>query len=167
MSGVELWPVVDYKDRIIRLATEDECHGEPKLVHRTVGVLVRNDHQEILLQKRSSTKKLYPGYFGVSASGHVRHTDGRLETYKQAAVREYLEELGTEPGKLSYIKRIRIDLPEHPTWTALYEALDNGPFAAPPEEIERLEFLTKDDIIKYRHLITPPSQTMLRKLGII
>lgn len=47
---------------------------------------------EILLQKRSMTKKRAPGYLHISAGGHINVG----ETAPQAAVRETREEMGIE-----------------------------------------------------------------------
>lgn len=58
--------------------------------HRTVHVWLLNEKDELLLQLRSHDKSSFPGYWDISAAGHVQSG----ETELQAAVRELHEELG-------------------------------------------------------------------------
>ncbi|NLD99505.1 MAG: NUDIX domain-containing protein [Fibrobacter sp.] len=60
------------------------------LWHRTVHVWVFNSHNELLIQKRSLTKEVYPGLWDISCAGHVSAGESNLT----AAVRELHEELG-------------------------------------------------------------------------
>ena len=41
------------------------------LIHRACYILVFNDQQEIFVQKRTTTKDIYPGYWDVAAGGVV------------------------------------------------------------------------------------------------
>ena len=67
----ELFDVVDEKDEIIGLAKRGEVHLNPRLMHRSVGVVVFNKKGEIFLQKRSISKDVDPGKWTISCSGHV------------------------------------------------------------------------------------------------
>ncbi len=164
MSQVELWPVVsDQKDKIIRYATERECHGTPKLRHRTVFVVVFNDEGQILMQQRNLHKPLYPGLLTLSASGHVI----KDEDYLQAAQREFREELGVEPGELIKVSKRRIDIPKHPTWSVLFRTESNGPFHPRLEEIEGVRFWKIEELYSIRERITPPSQILLTEAGFL
>ena len=60
------------------------------LLHRTVHVWLVNSKKQILLQKRSKNKRIYPGCWDISAAGHINSG----ETSLQAATRETKEELG-------------------------------------------------------------------------
>jgi isopentenyldiphosphate isomerase len=59
----------------------------------------------VLLQRRSMEKENWPGYWDVSAAGHV----SAGETPAEAAVRETFEELGVriEPPELEWIGELR------------------------------------------------------------
>lgn len=71
-------------------ATRAVCHRDG-LWHRGVVVhVVSPDNNRILLQKRSDTKRLWPGLWDLAAGGHV---DAGEFSY-QAALREAEEELG-------------------------------------------------------------------------
>lgn len=50
--------------------TREKCHSDG-LWHKAVVVFVINSNKQILLQKRSATKKLWPNMWDVSAGGHV------------------------------------------------------------------------------------------------
>jgi len=69
--------------------------------HRAVNIWVVNDRQEVLLQKRSNNKDSWPGYWDISAGGHIVAGEDSLT----AAVQELYEELGlvVRPGELDYL----------------------------------------------------------------
>lgn len=159
MAKVELWPVVDDNDQLIRYATEEECHGEPKLLHRTVFVAVFNSDFKILMQQRKLTKPLYPGFWTLSATGHVI----KNESYTEAARREYDEELGEAPKKrLTEVTRARLDVPEHPTFSALFKTISDGPFYHNEDEIEQLRFFSIAELKEMTNQLTTPLQMLLR-----
>ena len=58
--------------------------------HRTAHIWVMNDKKELLLQKRSATKKSHPNCWDISGAGHIRSG----ETVIKGAIRELNEELG-------------------------------------------------------------------------
>lgn len=65
------------------------------LHHRTVHVWVQNTKGELLLQKRSSSKEVFPGLWDISCAGHLSAGDSSLD----GAVRELEEELGISVNK--------------------------------------------------------------------
>ncbi|MFH0837457.1 MAG: NUDIX domain-containing protein [Candidatus Aenigmatarchaeota archaeon] len=86
---VEYFDVVNDKDNIIGKASRQECHSNPKLIHRGVFIIVTNEKEEILLSKRSMQKDTKPGVWEFPAG----HND-LGESYKNAAKRELKEEVG-------------------------------------------------------------------------
>lgn len=69
---------------INEIASRDECHKKG-LWHRAVVVfIVSNDNKKVLLQQRSSTKKLWPNLWDITAGGHVLSN----ELGYQAVIRE-------------------------------------------------------------------------------
>jgi isopentenyl-diphosphate delta-isomerase type 1 len=90
----EFVDVVHAGDEIVAHATRKECHKHG-LRHRIVHVIITNGNK-IYVQRRSTKKDIYPGYYEASLSGHVR----KGETYLQAAKRELKEELGIKQGRL-------------------------------------------------------------------
>ena len=93
----EYFDIVDECDKVIGKASRDKCHKDG-LLHRGIYIIITNSKKEILLQKRSMKKDLYPGLWTTSVSGHVDCG----ESYEKAAHREMKEEIGTT-GKLNEI----------------------------------------------------------------
>lgn len=71
------------------IATREECHKKG-LWHRAVYAFSIDDKGNILLQKRSENKKLWPNLWDVTVGGHV----DAGEFGRQALIREVKEELG-------------------------------------------------------------------------
>jgi len=161
----ELFIVVDKNDRVIGFKTRNECHHDKTLIHRTVGVLVFDDTGKILLQKRSRTKDMDPGLWGISAAGHV--TKG--QDYEDAAHRELQEELGID-APLAYISKYLVESERETEMSMLFTAKSNGPFHPNPEEVERVEFFDPRklafDVSTKKVKVTQWSLYSLRKAGI-
>lgn len=74
------------------VATRSECH-EKGLWHRAVVVfIISTDGKRVLLQQRSSNKKLWPNLWDITAGGHVLSS----ELGYQAVIREAKEEIGID-----------------------------------------------------------------------
>lgn len=137
----ELFIVVDENDVVIGYRTRFDCHHDNRLIHRTVGVAVFDSLGRILLQKRSQTKDMDAGAWGMSSAGHVL----KGETYEDAALRELKEELGIEITLIGGIRFITRD--EHETEMAmLYRTKYDGPFYPDVVETDGVRFFTKDEI---------------------
>ena len=80
--------------------SRDNCH-QKGLWHKAVVVFILNSKSQILLQRRSAKKKIWPNMWDVSAGGHVLHGEFGF----QAAIRETSEELGISisPSELCFI----------------------------------------------------------------
>ena len=70
-------------------ATKSHIHKKG-LFHATVHVWIFSERGNVLIQKRSTKKKLNPGVWDVSVAGHVEYK----EDINVAAIRETLEETG-------------------------------------------------------------------------
>lgn len=81
----------DYTDRI---ESRDECHSKG-LWHKAVALFIINSKNQVLLQKRSASKKLWPNLWDISAGGHVLAGEFGF----QAIIREIKEELGIQIDK--------------------------------------------------------------------
>ena len=74
-----------------KVATREECHRKG-LWHRAVDGFIIDENKNVLLQKRSANKKLWPNMWDVTAVGHVNSG----EFGRQALMREVKEELGID-----------------------------------------------------------------------
>jgi len=131
----EHFDVVDENDEVIGIQPRTEVHDR-QLLHRAVHILVFNHRQELLLQKRSAWKDREPSKWDSSAAGHLEPG----ETYAAAAVRETEEELGIRPA-LTPLGKIRACSNTGQEFVEVFTARHDGPFIAPPSEIEETLFL--------------------------
>jgi len=90
-AGEELI-LVDELDREIGCRSKSECHAGNGVLHRAFSIFVFNDDDELLLQKRSAEKPLWPDYWSNTCCSHPRAG----ESMEQAVSRRLLQELGFE-----------------------------------------------------------------------
>ncbi|QYM79949.1 NUDIX domain-containing protein [Horticoccus luteus] len=138
----EYFDVVDESDRPLRRATRREVHAQGWR-HRAVHVLAFNERGEVFLQKRSQRKDVSPGLWTVSCSGHV----DAGEDYDTAVCRELGEELGwhvvSAPPKWL---RMEPRLATGWEFSWIYRLRADGPFTLNENEIDRGEWLTREEI---------------------
>ncbi len=137
----EYFYVVDGDDRVIGRASREECHSENRLIHRSVYVFLINSENRILLQRRSTSKDLYPGYYTASATGHVNYG----ESYEDAARRELKEELGVDAPLIEICKFKSFSSVEREI-SMLYVCRYDGPIRYDEEEISEVLFMSVDEI---------------------
>lgn len=75
-----------------KTATRDECHRKGYYHHAVAVFIINPKTNQILLQKRSHQKKLWPGLWDISAGGHTNAGEFGF----QAAIRETKEEIGID-----------------------------------------------------------------------
>ncbi|MGM0461749.1 MAG: NUDIX hydrolase [Fibrobacterota bacterium] len=75
-----------------RVHTREQIHSNG-ICHSTAHIWIYHAEKGLLLQKRSKTKTSYPGYWDISAAGHVAPEEAPLAT----ALRECEEEIGHRP----------------------------------------------------------------------
>ena len=142
MNSGDLVDLVNDIDQLVGQALRSECHGNPALIHRAVHVLLFNDQQQLLLQKRSATKDIQPGKWDTSVGGHLDPG----ESYHAAAVREMYEELGVEGVPLTQLYpskiRNRIESENIMTFMTIY----SGPIVFAADEIDEVRFWTAEEI---------------------
>ena len=82
--------LVDDHDREIGFKGKSDCHTGSGVLHRAFSIFVFNADNELLLQQRSPTKMLWPGYWSNTCCSHPR----RGEKMADAVGRRLHEELG-------------------------------------------------------------------------
>ena len=102
---MEYIDIFDYNNNPTGEIKEKTQAHEDGNFHRTAYVWIMNDKKELLLQKRSATKKSHPNFWDISGVGHIRAG----ETVIEGAIRELKEELGVEVKEedLQYIATIK------------------------------------------------------------
>ena len=138
----------DMTGAVIGRATRRECHGNPKLIHRSVRVIVYHpDGRSLLLQKRSAAKDIFPGRWDMAVGGHVDSG----ETPDQAVVREMTEELGVRsvpPLTKKFQLKVRNEIESENVQA--YSAVCGGPFRIQASELDEVKFFTFDEL---KHLM--------------
>jgi isopentenyl-diphosphate delta-isomerase len=82
--------LVDDFDREIGFEAKTDAHMGKGLLHRAFSIFVFNSANELLLQQRSLTKMLWPGYWSNTCCSHPR----RGESMADAVTRRLTQELG-------------------------------------------------------------------------
>lgn len=117
---------------------------------------------EILLQQRSLSKSSKPGWFHISAGGHINKGESSLE----AAVRETKEEMGldidVDKVHFSFSTRIIGRAPNDIVTVYLYELNGNEEFTYIDGEVESYEWRTMTD---FEAIIKAPEANNLINQG--
>lgn len=82
--------LVDSKDNVTGFETKENAHLGKGVLHRAISAFVLNSKRQLLIQRRSRLKKLWPLFWSNTCCTHPRID----ETYQQAAERRIFEELG-------------------------------------------------------------------------
>lgn len=90
--------LVDADDREIGFQSKASCHDGDGILHRAFSVFLFNDAGELLLQQRSESKRLWPGFWSNTCCSHPR----RGETMQIATRRRLRDELNVE-GALEFV----------------------------------------------------------------
>ena len=90
--------LVDETDIELGYLSKQECHDGAGILHRAFSLFVFNAEQELLLQKRSAEKRLWPLYWSNSCCSHPR----KGESMDVATVRRLQEELGIQ-ARLEFV----------------------------------------------------------------
>ncbi len=91
-SEAEELILVDANDNETGYGSKADCHDGDGILHRAFSLFLFNDDGELLLQQRSDSKRLWPGYWSNSICSHPR----RGETMDVATRRRLRDELNIE-----------------------------------------------------------------------
>lgn len=129
----------------------DTCHKEG-LWHRAVVVFIINSKGDVLLQKRSATKKVWPNLWDISAGGHV--LSGELGF--QTAIRETKEEIGIDIKKeellsiggttSNVVKEGMIDK-HYNEYFVVYKDVNIADIKLQKEEVSDIKWFAKEEFI--------------------
>ncbi|WP_133715920.1 MULTISPECIES: NUDIX hydrolase [Methylocaldum] len=138
----ELLYEVDEHDRVVGPRVRGEVH-ELGLRHRAVHILVFNDLEEILLQKRSRTKDINPGLWDTSAAGHVDWG----ESYDDCAMRELGEELGiASRSPLRFLFKLPASAQTGWEFIQVYRVVHSGALQPDPSEIDECRWFGMNEL---------------------
>ena len=133
------------------VATIDECQSTGYW-HRAVYAFIIDQNSNVLLQKRSKDKKLWPGKWDVTVGGHVRTG----EFGRQAVIRECKEELGLEiadddikyiVGTTSVYNKNGYINNHYDECYLILKQIDTKFLKLQKDEVEDVKFFTCEDLI--------------------
>lgn len=93
LPNEELWQAYTLQGEPVTSAGLTKDEARDGVLHGAAHLWIwrhKNDHIEVLLQQRAADKKTWPGFYDISAAGHIDFG----ETPIQAALREAKEEIG-------------------------------------------------------------------------
>jgi isopentenyl-diphosphate Delta-isomerase len=138
----EILEITDENDNVIGRAPRAEIH-ERGLIHRAVHIFVFDGEGRIYVQRRSASKDRHPLKLDSSAAGHVDPG----ESYKEAGLRELVEELAVEAPLTDVLKIPACPLTDN-EHVVLFETVSRTMPNPNPEEIVDGEFMTPVELTR-------------------
>ena len=86
----EMLFVVDENDQVLGYEDKISCHSGAGILHRAFSIFIFNSQGQLLLQKRSDQKLLWPHFWSNSCCSHPR----KNEWLERSTLRRLREELG-------------------------------------------------------------------------
>lgn len=138
---MEFLDIVNKKDEAIGIASKEDIYKK-SLCHRIMHVLIFNNKGKMALQLRSDRVSFCPNHWSTTVGGHVQ----TKESYEDAALREYQEELGTT-GKIEKFSKDYYEAEGTPNkFLVTFKSIFNGPFHPDKTVVKEVDFFTIDKI---------------------
>jgi isopentenyl-diphosphate Delta-isomerase len=146
--------VVNSNDDIVSYQSKRDCHRGGGLLHRAFSIFIFNDQNELLIQKRSAEKFLWPLFWSNSVCSHPR----KDEEYEKAAYRRLNEELGIKTAlhflfKFQYRARYNESGSENEI-CAVFIGKFNGIISPNQNEIDGWKYIDIETLNRDIHLNT-------------
>lgn len=152
--------IVDESNREVGVAPRHEMRAN-RLPHRATFIFVFDTRGRLLVQKRTDTKDMYPGYLDLAAGGVV----AAGESYAESAEREAAEELGIRDTPLVERFEFYYEDEKNRCFGRAYTCTCDGPFSLQPEEVVGAEFRELAEIMAGRiEPVTPDTLEALHRL---
>lgn len=112
------------------------------LLHRATYIIVTNSKDQILIQKRSLEKDVYPGYYDPTTGGVVKAG----ESYEDNAIRELEEEIGVTDVDLNPLWDFRINEDQCNVWGRAFWTKYDGEIKLVDGEVTEYLFVDRSEI---------------------
>ncbi len=140
----EMLDLVNEQDEVIGEVLKVKANQDPSLWHREIAVILFDNDNNVLFQKRSKNKTVSPGKWTISCAGHV--TKGM--TPEEAAHMELKEELGID-ANLIFLGKVLYRGQNETHFTYWYIGKYTGePICIQKEEVERYAFLNRKGLME-------------------
>ncbi len=134
--------------KFLGVKSREECHVDnPGFYHKPAWSWVYNSKGEVLVQKRSMNKKVFPGCWDMSCAGHVDAGERTID----GLIREVKEELGVDISEkdchfeFEYIEDECFEIGQLYTIKMDREAKD---FNIQEEEVEQVKWVSFEEFKK-------------------
>jgi isopentenyl-diphosphate Delta-isomerase len=146
-SDSEQLILVNADDEDIGRLSKRDCHEDDGILHRAFSVFVFNNAGEVLLQKRSAGKRLWPLFWSNACCSHPRYG----ETLDEAVPRRLEQELGitTESQYVyKFIYQASFDSvgSEHELCSVWFGRAEAADVKANSNEIEEWRFFSMEEL---------------------
>ena len=154
----EIVPIVDREDNIVDQVPRSIMRSQG-FRHRVTYIFVFHPDGRLFIQKRTTTKDVYPGYYDLAAGGVVCVG----ESYDESAQREAAEELGITAPLRSHFK-FYFEQANNRCWGKVFSCIHAGPFVLQVEEVESGEFIALDRVTSGEfEPVTPDTRAVLER----
>jgi isopentenyldiphosphate isomerase len=149
----EMIDIVNEKDEVVGVVPRTELSRKNQRF-RAVRILVSDKAGNLLVQKRSKNKDIYPEMWEIGVAGTVASG----ENYETAASRELKEEVGLKE-KIYFRFELKLNPSQERAFYRVYACNCNGKIRLQKEEVDEARFLSHDDVKKMisKEKFTPPS----------
>jgi len=158
--ATEIVSIVDSTNTVIGAMPRNQMRAQ-SVIYQVTYILVFNSGGDLLVQRRTDTKDVYPGLLDLAAGGVVLAE----ESYEVSAARELEEELG-----ISVPLNRHFDIwfedstcsPANRNWGRVFSCVHDGPFSLQASEVVSVEFMPLDDALTIDpEEVTPDSRQVL------
>ncbi|MBN2424989.1 MAG: isopentenyl-diphosphate Delta-isomerase [Calditrichaceae bacterium] len=140
--------LVDSDDNVLGYEDKNRCHDGGGILHRAFSIFIFNSKNELLLQKRSASKRLWGNYWSNTCCSHPR----KGESYETATVRRLKEEIGLS-AKMIYLYKFQYQAgfgaegSENELCSVYIGKTDRSP-QINPTEIDDWKYISRDNLNK-------------------
>ncbi len=152
----EIVAIVDEANNVAGSAPRWQMRAQ-SLIHRATYIVVTDPAGRLYVQKRTTTKDVYPGWWDPCTGGVVLAG----ESYEESAVRELEEEMGITNTPLDFL--FDFYFAEGRVWGRAFHAVYEGPLRLQAEEVQYVERMTVDQILQSAEPFTPDGLEVVRR----
>ena len=142
VKAEEILPVVEPSGVVVAQCLRSYAHSGSMLLHPVVHLHIISRDGSLLLQKRSSSKSLYPGMWDISVGGHVSYG----ETVEEALFRESSEEIDLQSFNPVYLSNFVYDAPQEKELVCLFAAVGKYDVSPVSLEVDETRYWSPDEI---------------------
>lgn len=139
--------LVDENDQETGFMSKELCHQGSGILHRAFSIFIFNDKKDLLLQKRSPDKLLWPEYWSNTVCSHPR----KGETLDFATQRRLDDEMGIQTElkhlfKFQYSAKFK-KIGSENELCHVFIGKHNGLYYPNPNEIKDLMLIPYDEVL--------------------